>query len=423
MNVKENYSVCKVCSCIAKKILSKNAVFCNRSVPLEIYKCLNCGFVFSDALDTLNNDDYFDLYKYPSYLEVDEWARYEYLNIGPGRSDIQLDGLYLAERLLQKKIGRILLLGSGSSKLPSLLKEMGNGEISIYTTGALSNNNNINITEQFTRDKYKGYFELILSAEVFEHYRNPINEFRELIDLLDPNGLIVGTTGAVEYRGDDSYAYITSEPRNGHVSYYSRQSISKIASKLSLHDYTMRASNIGHASTKWRVILAKSICTTEPSILEKNNILNLSQARKIASELKEMGKAIVLTNGCFDILHIGHIQSLMESKELGDILIVGVADDEWVTKTKGKERPCNSIITRMSVLLAIRHIDYIVPIYEDNAVDLIDAIKPKFYTKGEDYSLETMNAEERIALDSYGASIVFTKYVDGYSSTDIIANK
>lgn len=132
-------------------------------------------------------------------------------------------------------------------------------------------------------------------------------------------------------------------------------------------------------------------------------------------------KKVVFTNGCFDILHKGHISCLENSKALGDILIVGLNSDDSVRRLKGDERPINSWVDRALVLSRLRCIDYVVGFDEDTPIDLIQSLKPDVITKGGDYKDSEMIGSDFVK--SYGGEVVILPYIDGYSTTKIIDGK
>ena len=134
--------------------------------------------------------------------------------------------------------------------------------------------------------------------------------------------------------------------------------------------------------------------------------------------LRERGKKIVFTNGCFDILHIGHIRYLAAAKNFGDILIVGLNSDESVKNLKGESRPVNNELERAEVLLALKAVDDVVIFGEQTAENLISEIKPNVYVKGGDYTLETL--PEAKIVQSYGGKVEFINFVEGKSTTKIL---
>ena len=147
-------------------------------------------------------------------------------------------------------------------------------------------------------------------------------------------------------------------------------------------------------------------------LIERNSVKNFCE------ELKSQGKKIVFTNGCFDILHAGHVRYLTAAKNLGDILIVGLNTDESVRKLKGSSRPVNKEKDRAEVLLGLKAVDYVVLFGEQTAENLISEVKPDIYAKGGDYTLETL--PEAKIVQSYGGKVEFIQLVAGKSTTNII---
>lgn len=147
-------------------------------------------------------------------------------------------------------------------------------------------------------------------------------------------------------------------------------------------------------------------------LIEKEKLDN------IIKKLKSENKKIVFTNGCFDILHAGHVRYLKESKKFGDILIVGLNSDISVKKIKGESRPINPEMDRAEVLAGLEAVNYIVLFDETSPVKLLEEIKPDIYTKGADYTVETL-PEAKTVL-SYGGKIEFIKFLEGRSTTKII---
>lgn len=124
------------------------------------------------------------------------------------------------------------------------------------------------------------------------------------------------------------------------------------------------------------------------------------------------------TNGCFDILHVGHVRYLKKSKSFGDVLIVGLNSDKSVRSIKGEGRPINSEQDRAEVLCALESVDYVVLFDEDSPKDLLEVIKPNIYTKGADYTLKTL-PEADVILRNNGW-VEFIDFVEGKSTTKII---
>ena len=121
-------------------------------------------------------------------------------------------------------------------------------------------------------------------------------------------------------------------------------------------------------------------------ISSDQHIKSWAEIESIVSSLKNNNRNIVFTNGCFDILHAGHVEYLEKSKSYGDVLIVGVNSDESVKKIKGDSRPINSEYDRAYILASIEAVDYVVIFHEETPLNLINHIKPDILTKGNDYA-------------------------------------
>ena len=140
----------------------------------------------------------------------------------------------------------------------------------------------------------------------------------------------------------------------------------------------------------------------------------------IRKSLAAQGRKLVFTNGCFDILHPGHIRYLQQARALGDALLVAVNSDESVRALKGESRPINSAEDRAEVLAALGCVDFVTVFPDVRATNLLREIQPQIYAKGGDYTPESLNAEERAALDSVGSEIKILPLVPGKSTTNII---
>lgn len=139
----------------------------------------------------------------------------------------------------------------------------------------------------------------------------------------------------------------------------------------------------------------------------------------LLAKLRQEGKTIVTTNGCFDILHVGHVRYLEETKKFGDILIVALNSDASVRRLKGEGRPINNENDRAEVLNALKSVDYVVLFDEDSPMQLLAEIKPDVHTKGADYTVETL-PEAKVILEN-GGRLEFIKFVEGKSTTSTIA--
>ena len=133
---------------------------------------------------------------------------------------------------------------------------------------------------------------------------------------------------------------------------------------------------------------------------------------------RRTGRRIVFTNGCFDILHRGHITYLNRAKSMGDILIVGLNSDASVRKLKGPERPINSLEDRAQVLAALSCVDHIVPLEEDTPHELIRRIKPDLFVKGGDHRRETL--PEASLVEELGGQVAILPYLESFSTTSVI---
>lgn len=133
---------------------------------------------------------------------------------------------------------------------------------------------------------------------------------------------------------------------------------------------------------------------------------------------KELGKKIVFTNGCFDILHVGHITYLRDAKRLGDILVIGVNSDDSVKRLKGESRPINSCEDRMILLSSLDFVDYVIEFDEDTPSDLIEKITPDVLVKGGDYKPEEVAGAEYVVAN--GGMVKILDYVEGKSTTSVI---
>jgi D-beta-D-heptose 7-phosphate kinase/D-beta-D-heptose 1-phosphate adenosyltransferase len=139
--------------------------------------------------------------------------------------------------------------------------------------------------------------------------------------------------------------------------------------------------------------------------------------QRIARE-RDQGRRIVFTNGCFDILHRGHITYLARAKALGDVLVVGVNSDASVRALKGPERPINPVDDRIAVLAALSSIDVIAPFAEETPVELIRAVRPDVYAKGGDYTRERL--PEAPIVEQLGGVVHILPFLDARSTTSVI---
>jgi len=135
-------------------------------------------------------------------------------------------------------------------------------------------------------------------------------------------------------------------------------------------------------------------------------------------EWKSSGKRIVFTNGCFDLLHAGHLAYLSEAASLGDVLIIGLNSDESVQQLKGPSRPVNNEISRTKMLASMFFVDAVVLFSEDTPLELIKGIKPDVLVKGGDYEIHQIAGAEKTIAN--GGEVKVLNFLAGYSSSSII---
>ena len=145
---------------------------------------------------------------------------------------------------------------------------------------------------------------------------------------------------------------------------------------------------------------------------------NLDELKAKVAKWKTSGKRIVFTNGCFDLLHPGHIDILKRAKALGDVLIVGLNSDDSVKRLKGDSRPLIPENLRREFLEELRSVDLVAVFGEDTPVELIDAIKPDVLVKGSDYTRDTVVGAD--IVEAYGGKVVLLPLVEGFSTTELL---
>ena len=147
-------------------------------------------------------------------------------------------------------------------------------------------------------------------------------------------------------------------------------------------------------------------------------IMELEELKNKIEEKKEAGELIVFTNGCFDILHVGHIRYLKKAASLGDKLVLAVNSDSSVKELKGGSRPFVPESERLEMLAALEMIDYLILFSEINCKNLLQEIRPQIYVKGGDYRIEDLPEAETVY--DYGGKIVLITEVKGKSTTNLI---
>lgn len=149
-------------------------------------------------------------------------------------------------------------------------------------------------------------------------------------------------------------------------------------------------------------------------------ILTLDELGTRAAELRAAGRKVVATNGCFDILHAGHVRYLAKARQYGDVLVVGLNSDTSVRAIKGAKRPLNFEGDRAEVLAALESVDLVTIFCDVRATNFLRRAAPTIYVKGGDYTPETLDAEERDVLGNIGAEIRIIAFERGYSTTALV---
>ena len=154
--------------------------------------------------------------------------------------------------------------------------------------------------------------------------------------------------------------------------------------------------------------------------LQKAELLTTAEAQTIIENAKSNNECIVMTNGCFDILHAGHVAYLQAAKDLGNTLIVALNSDESVARLKGPSRPINSLEARASVLNGLQSVDYVISFEEDTPLQLYKSLLPNVIAKGGDYAPEEIIGGQEIINN--GGSVAILPFLEGYSTTDLVAH-
>ena len=147
--------------------------------------------------------------------------------------------------------------------------------------------------------------------------------------------------------------------------------------------------------------------------------MTLDEAVKLADRLRAERKRIVLANGCFDLLHVGHVRYLRAARKLGDVLFVGINSDAAVARLKGRGRPLMPAAERAEILLALREVDHVVVFEEDTADRLVESLRPHVHAKGTDY--RTGSVPEAATVQKIGGRVEIVGDPKDHSSRDLIA--
>jgi len=151
----------------------------------------------------------------------------------------------------------------------------------------------------------------------------------------------------------------------------------------------------------------------------ETKILNITEARKQVENRQDSGFDVVFTNGCFDIIHLGHVDYLQKARNLGDKLVIGLNTDASVSRIKGTDRPICNQQSRARVIAAFQFVDLVVLFDEPTPLELIETLKPDILTKGADYTLDNIVGADFVIQE--GGDVKTIEFVDGYSTSQIIS--
>ncbi len=152
----------------------------------------------------------------------------------------------------------------------------------------------------------------------------------------------------------------------------------------------------------------------------KEKIVTAEQASAFGKEMRDKERKLVFTNGCFDLLHVGHVRYLQAARALGDALIVAINGDESVRALKGDGRPLNRAEDRAEVIAALESVDRVVIFPEVRATQLLEFVRPAIYVKGGDYTESTLHADERAVLERIGTEIRILPFEAGHSTSGLL---
>jgi rfaE bifunctional protein nucleotidyltransferase chain/domain len=152
----------------------------------------------------------------------------------------------------------------------------------------------------------------------------------------------------------------------------------------------------------------------------KKKIMTAEQASALGKQMREEGRKLVFTNGCFDLLHVGHVRYLQAARALGDALLVAINGDESVLTLKGEGRPLNRAEDRAEIIAALEVVDYVVIFPEVRATQLLEKVEPAIYVKGGDYTEASLDVEERAALERIGTAIRILPFEAGHSTSGLL---
>ena len=187
------------------------------------------------------------------------------------------------------------------------------------------------------------------------------------------------------------------------------------AAQFANHAAGVVVAKLGTASVSPEELLT---AISAPPTGAAENVLGETGLVTVLEDLRAQGQRIVMTNGCFDLIHPGHVRFLQQARALGDVLVVAVNDDDSVRRLKGESRPVNTLYDRVAVLAALSAVDYVVSFSEDTPARLIEAFAPDVLVKGGDYDVEQIAGHESVL--ARGGEVRVLDFVDGHSTSRLI---
>jgi rfaE bifunctional protein nucleotidyltransferase chain/domain len=167
-------------------------------------------------------------------------------------------------------------------------------------------------------------------------------------------------------------------------------------------------------------LLRRNLCAHHRGVKSADKIISWEQLPAWRDALRAQKRKLVVTNGCFDLLHRGHVVYLEAARSLGDALLVGVNSDASVRGLKGPDRPVNSETDRAAVLAALQSVDGVCVFTDRTAMTFLSTVQPDIYAKGGDYTIDTINQEERHLVEKLGGKVAIIPGVPGKSTTALL---
>lgn len=241
---------------------------------------------------------------------------------------------------------------------------------------------------------------MTLITETQDHYHLPAYNTHEVYDVTGAGDTVIAFLGA---------ALAVNLPIM-QAMILANLAASIVVTKLGTSTVTLDELNTVITTDQEKItVLPPAGVVTEPQLLD------------LRQKLRILGKKLVFTNGCFDIIHAGHIAYLKQAKALGDYLVVAINSDDIVAKLKGPKRPINNIHYRSMVLAALMMVDWVIVFYEETPEQLIDKLQPDFLVKGGDYTIDQIAGSETVK--QYGGQVQVLKFINDLSTTCVVAHE